>query len=185
MEYSSNQSPDIDPFICPRCQKATKHLGCGWYWCRSPGCRTVYKTKPLPQGVIATPLAGGPDDPPYTFLTVFTPHYIEDYPPTPEPKPGPRANECERESNLRPSGVGVGGASASVRLTDRQELILKAITDLAGSNAGPWRGRKIAEQARLDYDSRIRTELSMLSKLGFLKNDGAGYARTDKPYPGP
>jgi hypothetical protein len=72
-----------------------------------------------------------------------------------------------------------------VRLTDRQELILVAINELAKTNPGPWRGKLIAERAQLDYDSRVRDDLSDLKKLGYLRNDGAGYIRTNKSCPCP
>ena len=169
-----NSHADFDPFICPHCHTPAEHLGFGWYWCRGPGCRTVYRTRPLPEGVIAAPTTRGPDDRPYTFFQVATPHHVVDLTLPATPRPGP--DMCPTP------GPSTGANAVPIKLTDRQELILAAMDALGRSAPGPWRGRKVAGQATLDYDSRLRTELSNLCKLGYLRNDGAGYARTDKPY---
>ncbi len=65
-------------------------------------------------------------------------------------------------------------------LRDRLELIL-AFFDK--DNPGPLRGKTIAKLSRLNYDSHFRADLSELKSLGFLKHNGQGYTRTDKPYP--
>jgi hypothetical protein len=93
-------------------------------------------------------------------------------PSMPEPNPGTRASESD--TSLSP-----------VRLTYRQAFILEAVGKLEGGGKRRNQAREIAKEADLDYDSRIRTDLSTLRKLGFLDNDGAGYFRTAKPYQTP
>jgi hypothetical protein len=121
--------------------------------------------------------------------------------PKPVPNPGPPGPPsgggeiADAKTNLTLPGptapklglpAGESGATVNpIRITGRQELLLDALGTLARSSPGPWRGRVITSQAQLDYDPRTRTDLSTLSKLGFLQNDGRGYARTDKPYPCP
>jgi hypothetical protein len=85
-----------------------------------------------------------------------------------------------------PSGPSIdGNESASFPLRSRQELILVAVEELGRKGPGPWRAQAICKQADLTNDSRARTDLSELHKEGFLRNDGAGYTRTAKSYPGP
>ena len=61
-------------------------------------------------------------------------------------------------------------------LRDRLELIL-AVFDK--DNPGPLRGKKIAELSQLRSDAHLRADLSQLKSLGFLKNNGQGYTRTE------
>jgi hypothetical protein len=81
------------------------------------------------------------------------------------------------------SASGNENEPSPVRLTDRQEMILAAVVELETSEKRRNRGRAVAKQADFDYDSRLKTDLSVIRKLGFLDNDGAGYFRTGKPYP--
>lgn len=71
-------------------------------------------------------------------------------------------------------------ALVPIRLTPRQEMILDAVSALA--REGPCRAKKICGKVGFDNDSRSRNDLSVLKKFGFLRNDGAGYFRTDKHY---
>jgi hypothetical protein len=66
------------------------------------------------------------------------------------------------------------------RLRGRLELILEMFKN---QGPGPYRGKVIATTAQLDYDSRLRADLSELKGLGYLDRDKDGYVRTGKPYP--
>jgi hypothetical protein len=66
------------------------------------------------------------------------------------------------------------------RLRDRLELILAAFDD---HGPGPFRWKKVATLADLPPDSHLRSDLSVLKSLGYLRNEGQGYTRTDKSYP--
>lgn len=90
------------------------------------------------------------------------------------PKPSPTSSV---RGNITPSGP--------VILTPRQAIILDFLSKLELEGPSPRRGKLISLRAGLHYDPRIRTDLSTLCKLGFLRNDGAGYVRTDQPYPCP
>ena len=65
------------------------------------------------------------------------------------------------------------------KLTPRQEMILSAFED---NRNGPLIGKTVATLTQLDPDSRIRTDLSNLVKLGYLAKakTGYGYLRTLK-----
>jgi hypothetical protein len=93
---------------------------------------------------------------------------LRDATPTPTDKPDAGAVDRQR------------GAETNVGLRDRLELIL-AVFDK--DNPGPFRAKRIAELAQLGYNSHLRADLSQLVTLEYLKNDGRGYTRTDKPYP--
>jgi hypothetical protein len=67
-------------------------------------------------------------------------------------------------------------------VTPRQDLILVAFNELGRDDSGPWQGRVIASKAGLDYDGRLRADLSSLKKLELLGHNDAGYFRTNKPY---
>ena len=68
----------------------------------------------------------------------------------------------------------------TANLPDRLELILDVFRE---HGPGPHRGKQVANLARLDYNSDLRSDLSQLKRLEYLVNDGAGYERTEKPYP--
>jgi hypothetical protein len=160
-------------------------MGYGQFWCR--GCRKVYRTRPLPEGVVAAPVAGGPGDRPYELLTLSTPHFVEDvsFPTTPGAHPSSNGemtvearadvrfpNPTEPKPELIVNGNDITMDGTTYHLDDAPAAFVQA---LAGAKPRDWvPGTKMSNAVQPRPD-RVFKRLPGCLRARIESEPGKGY----------